>query len=154
MTYDIEFVDLPLQHTAVICGHLATGEIATFIGTAFAEAIAALEGQGLHPTGPPFGRYRPTGEGAFDVEIGFPCSGVVQPRGRVEPSELPQGRAARTLHVGPYGTVGAAYVAATAWVTDQGHEVSSAPWESYLDGPEVPEPRTEVFVPCRPAGTT
>lgn len=154
MTYDIEFVDLPLQHTAVVCDHLTTGQIGTFIGAAFAEVIDALGGQGLHPTGPPFGRYQPTTEGEFDVEIGFPCSGVVQPSGRVEPSELPKGRAVRTLHVGSYGTVGAAYEAAIAWVTVQGNEVSGAPWESYLDGPEVPEPRTEVFVPCRPTGTT
>jgi hypothetical protein len=24
------------------------------------------------------------------------------------------------------------------------------PWECYLDDPEVPAPRTEVFMPCRP----
>jgi hypothetical protein len=29
-------------------------------------------------------------------------------------------------------------------------EACGAPWESYLDGPEVAEPRTEVVVPCRP----
>lgn len=28
---------------------------------------------------------------------------------------------------------------------------AGAPWECYLDGPEVPEPRTGVFIPCVPA---
>ena len=121
MTYEMEFVDLSLQHTAVVYGHLATGEIASFIGAAFGEVIASLDGQGLHPTGPPFGRYRPTGEGQFDVEIGFPCSGVVKPSGRVEPSELPAGRAAHTMHVGAYDGIGAAYEAVIGWLTDQGH---------------------------------
>ena len=44
-----------------------------------------------------------------------------------------------------------AYEAAISWLTDEGCVVTAAPWECYLDGPEVPEPRTEVFVPCEPA---
>lgn len=150
MEYVAEFVDLPRQHTAVVCAHLTTEQIAEFLGRAFGEVIDILNRQGLHPTGEPFGRYRPTADGGFDVEIGFPCSGAVAPSGRVEPSELPEGRAARTLHVGSYDAVAAAYDAAIAWLTDRGYEVTSAPWECYLDGPEVAAPRTEVFVPCAP----
>jgi hypothetical protein len=29
-----------------------------------------------------------------------------------------------------------------------GHRPTGAPWETYLDGPEVPEPRTTVAWPC------
>lgn len=143
----MQFVDLQAQHTAIVCGQIKPEELPEFLGGAFGEVIAALDEQGLHPTGAPFGRYRPT-EGGFDVEVGFPCSDVVKPEGRVEASELPGGRAARTMHVGPYGDVGAAYDAAMSWITDEGCIVTGAPWECYLDGPEVPEPRTEVFIPC------
>ena len=58
---------------------------------------------------------------------------------------------ATTLHVGSYAGVGSAYDAAQQFLTDEGYEVAGAPWESYLDEPGVPEPRTEVFVPCEPA---
>jgi effector-binding domain-containing protein len=150
MTYDIEFVELPHQNTAVVCGHLTTEQIASFVGPAFGEVIDVLGQQGLQPTGAPFGRYRVTGEDEFDVEFGFPCSGVVEPSGRVEPSELPGGPTARTLHVGSYGDVGAAYSAVVTRLTDEGCEITGTPWECYLDGPEVPEPRTEVFFPCAP----
>jgi effector-binding domain-containing protein len=147
MRYEMQFVDLQAQHTAIVCGQIKAEELPEFLGGAFGEVIAALDEQGLHPTGAPFGRYRPT-EGGFDVEVGFPCSDVVKPEGRVEASELPGGRAARTMHVGPYDDVGAAYEAALSWITDEGCVVTGAPWECYLDGPEVPEPRTEVFIPC------
>jgi effector-binding domain-containing protein len=150
MRYETQFVDLQAQQVAVVRGHLVTEEIAEFIGPAFGEVINVLDKQGLHPTGVPFGRYRPTADGGFDVAVGFPSSDVVEPTGRVEPDQLPGGRAARTMHVGPYGDVGAAYEAAIAWLTEEGHEVSADPWECYLDGPEVPEPRTEVFIPCTP----
>jgi effector-binding domain-containing protein len=55
------------------------------------------------------------------------------------------------MHVGDYAGLGAAYEAATAWLTDNGYVVTGEPWECYLDGPEVPEPRTEVFIPCTEA---
>jgi effector-binding domain-containing protein len=150
MRYETQFVDLQAQHAAVVCGHATAEELPDFLGGAFGEVIAALDEQGLHPTGAPFGRYRPV-DGAFDVEVGFPSSDVVKPEGRVEASELPGGRVARTMHVGAYGDVGAAYEAAIGWLTDEGYVVTGAPWECYLDGPEVPEPRTEVFIPCAPA---
>jgi effector-binding domain-containing protein len=150
MRYETQFVDLQAQHTAVVRGHVATEQIPEFLGAAFAEVITVLDKQGLHPTGAPFGRYRPTDTG-LEVAVGFPCSDVVEPLGRVEPDTLPAGRAARTMHVGAYGDVGAAYEASTRWLTDEGCVVAGEPWESYLDGPEVPEPRTEVFIPCESA---
>ena len=147
MRYETEFVDLQAQHTAVVKGHVTTEGLAEFLGRAFGEVINVLDKQELHPTGAPFGRYRAT-DGGFDLEIGFPCSDVVKPEGRVEASELPGGRVARTMHVGSYDDVGAAYEAAMAWLTDEGCVSTGVPWECYLDGPEVPEPRTEVFIPC------
>jgi effector-binding domain-containing protein len=150
MRYETQFVDLQAQQAAVVRGHVRTEEIADFLGGAFGEVINVLDKQGLHPTGAPFARYSQPLDGSFDVEAGFPCSEPVSSEGRVEAAVLPGGRAARTLHVGPYGDVGAAYEAATDWLTEEGHEVAAAPWECYLDGPEVPEPRTEVFIPCAP----
>lgn len=147
MRYETQFVELQSQHTAVVRGHTTTEGIAEFLGPAFGEVINVLDKQSLHPTGAPFGRYRPT-DGGFDVEVGFPCSGVVEAEGRVEPSELPGGHVARTMHVGSYDDVAAAYEAATSWLTDEGCVTTGDAWECYLDGPEVPEPRTEVFIPC------
>jgi effector-binding domain-containing protein len=155
MRYEMQFVDLQSQHAAVVRAHVTLDEMPEFLGGAFGEVIRVLDQQGLHPTGAPFGRYGlPDGtpEGAaFDAEVGFPCNDVVKPEGRVEACELPGGRVVRTMHVGPYGDVGAAYEAAMAWMTDEGYVLEGAPWECYLDGPEVAEPRTEVFIPCTPA---
>ncbi|HEU4512947.1 MAG TPA: GyrI-like domain-containing protein [Nocardioidaceae bacterium] len=148
MRYEMQFVDLQEQHAAVVRAHVTVDEMPEFLGGAFSEVINVLDEQGLHPTGAPFGRYSMPEGGAFDAEVGFPCNDVVKPEGRVEACELPGGRAARTMHVGPYGDVGAAYEAAIGWLTDEGYVVEGLPWECYLDGPEVAEPRTEVFIPC------
>ena len=58
----------------------------------------------------------------------------------------------RTLQVGraeAVGAVAAAYEAGAQWMTENGYEPAGDPWESYLDGPEVAEPRTAVFMPCQ-----
>jgi len=148
--YDVHLDEVRTQPSAVVRARVGVDGIADFLAGAFAEVVAVLERQHLAPAGPPFGRYT-VGDDGFEVETGFPTPGVVAPSGRVVPSELPGGMVATTLHTGAYDRVGDAYEAATDWLTEHGMVASDVPWESYLDGPEVPEPRTEVFVPCRPA---
>lgn len=149
MAYEVVLRELVEQPTAIVCGRLTTSELPAFLGGAFGEVIGVLSQQGLAPAGMPFSRYRPV-DGGFDVEAGFPCSGVVRAQGRVEPSTLPGGPAATTHHVGSYETVGDAYAAVQGWLAEHGRQVVGAPWEHYLDGPEVPpeRTRTDVVFPC------
>jgi effector-binding domain-containing protein len=153
MTYDVHLAEVRTRPAAVVRAHVRTEDIAAFVGGAFAEVMTVLEGQQLTPVGPPFSRYS-VGEDGFEVESGFPTSGAVAASGRVVPSELPGGTVATTLHTGAYDGVGAAYAAAESWLAEHRMVAAGAPWESYLDGPEVAEPRTEVVVPCRPAETS
>ena len=148
LTYDVELVDLQAQQVAVVRGHVTTAEIPAFLGEAFDEVIKTLSAQGLAPAGPPFGRFVPAGDG-FDVEAGFPATGSVTPIGRVVPGELAAGPAARVMHKGRYDGVAGAYQSAVDWVRGHGYVATAPPWETYLDGPEVAEPRTVVCLPCR-----
>ena len=148
MSYVIDLVDLQEQPAAAVRGHVPADGIAGFLGEAFGEVARVTAEQGLRVAGAPFGRYRPTGDGGMDVEAGFPVRGEVTSSGRVEPVILPGGRMARTLHVGDYAQVGAAYAAVQTWLVENGYVGAGEPWESYLDGPDVPQPRTELFFPC------
>lgn len=150
MQYSVERVQLEQQDAAVIRAVVPTAEIPAFLGGAFAEVMQVLDAQGLAPDGPPFGRYEP-GPGTFEIEAGFPCTQPVSPAGRVVPATLPGGQTLLVLHRGPYDGVSAAYQAATDWIAENDWRATAAPWEAYLDGPEVAEPRTIVHVPCSPA---
>ncbi len=55
---------------------------------------------------------------------------------------------ATATHRGDYAAIGATYGALNDWVVANGHVVTGQPWESYLDEPDVPEPRTRVHLPC------
>lgn len=149
MEYHVERVDLEEQPTAVVRGRMSVEGIAEFLGGAFGEVMQALGAQGIQPAGMPFACYVRVPEG-FEVEAGFPASAPVSPVGRVVPSTLPGGPTVLVLHKGPYDAVAAAYAAAEAWLAEHQWAMSGVPWEAYMDGPEVAEPRTIVHVPCRP----
>lgn len=151
MSYEVQVVELPEQPAAVVRAHVAHDGIAAFLGPAFGEVMAAVGTQHAQVAGPPFGRYRPTDDGGWDIEAGFPVTAAISEQGRVHLAYLPGGRAARTLHVGEYQALGAAYEAVTKWLIDNGFVAAGEPWECYLDGPEVASPRTEVYFPFRDA---
>lgn len=150
----VELVESSGQPAAVIRGTVRTEEISAFLGGAFAEILEVLDRQQHPPAGPPFGRFLPAAGEGFDVVAGFPCSGVIQASGRVEPDALPGGYAARILYRGDYAGVGEAYEVLRAWVEQHGYVSTGPAWESYLDGPEVPEPRTVIQLPCRALDST
>jgi effector-binding domain-containing protein len=149
-TYDVTLAELPEQTTAVVHAQVAHDGIGAFIGSAFGEVMGALGRAGEQPVGMPFARYHLTEEG-FDVEAGFPVRRPIDAVGRVKSSNLPGGSVARVIHQGPYDEVAGAYQAAVRWIDENGLVQRDDAWEMYLDEPDVAEPRTEVFVPCRPA---
>ncbi len=147
MTYEITVEERPEQTAAVVRATVRLEELAGFLGQAFGEVAGVLARQGLFPAGPPFGRYRMVDDG-FDAEAGFPSSGPVTPEGHVVPVVLPGGEIAETVHIGSYDGVAAAYGAVMEWLGETGREATADPWELYLDGPEVAQPRTVVCFPC------
>lgn len=149
MISEIEIVQLAPRHAVVVSEDVRHDQIGSFIGRAFGAVMAVLQAQGLSPTGMPFARYEMTADG-FHVEAGFPCEHAAAGDG-VQPIELPGGSAAQVTHTGPYEDLASTYRALEAWMVEHHLVPTSGPWESYLDGPEVAEPRTVVTWPCSPA---
>jgi len=147
MAYDIHLDRRAREPAAVIRGHLAEAGIPAFLGSAFTEVLEVLEHQGVRPSGPPFARYLLLNDG-FAVAAGFPTTAPVAPEGHVEPDVLPGGDVASTVFEGPYEQIAPVYAAMEAWLASHGYEVAGDPWEVYLDGPEVGDPRTVVCFPC------
>lgn len=139
-------VDLRPATTVVVRGHCRLDGIPEFMGVAFGQTAELVTRQGLSFAGPPFGRFERCEDG-FEVEAGFPVLGTPTPVEPVELGNLPGGPTVCLLYQGSYDGLGAAYEAVEQWVVGQGHTPSGPPWESYLDGPDVPNPRTEI---CQP----
>lgn len=145
--YEVRVEERTARPAAVVRAHVPRDDIAAFLSGAFGEVVGTVAQQGASVAGPPFGRWTPDERG-FEVAAGFPVDRPVLASGRVVPDELPAGTVAVTLHTGAYDDVGAAYQAVTAWLAAHRMTVAGEPWESYLDGPDVATPRTEVCMPC------
>jgi effector-binding domain-containing protein len=145
MDYQIEIVEVTQLDTAVVREHVAHDGVGEFLGRAFGEVLGAVGAADI--AGPPFARYVMTDEG-WEIEGGFPVHARVAGSGRVEPSSLPGGMVASTVHVGSYMELGQAYAAIEAWLAKNGYLATGAPWEAYLDEPTVDAPRTLVVSPC------
>lgn len=148
MTYEIAIETIAPQRVAVRTTTCSQAEIGEFIGSALGQVISSITAAGMTPIGAPLARFDMVGD-QFRVEVGFPVEGDAVEG--VDIVAIPGGEAAVTMHVGPYDGVGGAYSAITDWFTEAGQRPAGAPWEEYLDGPEVAEPRTRIVWPCASA---
>jgi effector-binding domain-containing protein len=151
MSYDIEIAERRGRPAIVLHGNVTVDSIPAFVAGAIGATAAVVGLQELTFAGPPFGRYTPKADGSFDVEAGFPVAGSPRPAGEMVVTSLPAGTVAHTVHTGSYDTVGLAYEAVEKWLAEHDYVTAGAPWETYLDEPGVPDPRTEICVPCRRA---
>lgn len=147
MDYQIDVVQREEHQAAVVRGYSDSAHIAEFLGHAFRETATLVEREHLAYAGHPFGRYVPTGDGGFEVEAGFPVDGPATAKDDVEIVMVPGGPAVHTVHVGPYHQIISAYEATSAWARANHFAPVGPPIETYLDGPHVANPRTEVFIP-------
>lgn len=153
MGFEVTVQQAEAQPSISIREHSSVAALPDLMGQAFGELFGYLGETGAQPAGPPFAIYRSVDEADMDVEIGVPVAQPLADRGRIHASELPAGKEAHTLHVGPYDQVVTAYKALEQWLDEHGQEPAGPPREHYLNGPdEVSGPeeyQTEVVWPIR-----
>jgi len=139
------------RSAAVIRLTIPRAEIRSVMGPAIQEVLAVLKEQGLAPAGPVFSHHFRMDPEFFDFHVGVPVEGTVLPAGRVVEGRLPEVKAARAVHLGPYEELGAAWGELQAWVASRGLTPAPDLWESYLTGPESGQDpagwRTELVQP-------
>jgi effector-binding domain-containing protein len=154
MTYQIATHDLEAQPVISIRARHAQGEIPAFLGRSFGELFGQLTILGVTPSGPPLVIYHEFGPTEIDAEVCVPIGRDVTATGTVRTRILPAATVVRTLHVGPYEALGAAYEALNAWVAQQDLAVAGPVQERYLNGPgdtgSPAEYRTEIELPVVP----
>jgi effector-binding domain-containing protein len=147
----IEIVQLASQRAVTVRRTVPQTELGAFFMEIFPKLQGAIRAQGATPAGPRFARYYNGDPTAFDTEAGIPFTGSFMLTGdEMRVSKLPAGRAAKTVHIGPYHTLSLEYRRLEKWLVEEGLRAGEGPWESYLDDEtKIPEKhlRTEVYWP-------
>jgi effector-binding domain-containing protein len=150
---EIKIIQRDEQPTAAVRERVPVSELPQFFDRVYHQTMAALQAQGLHPTGPPFAKYYGVPTDSADVEAGFPASGPVTATDGVVAGTLPGGSVVEAMHVGPYDTMEKTYHEMVAWIAQKGLTPSDVMWETYLSDPQQePDPatwRTQIFWPVR-----
>jgi effector-binding domain-containing protein len=140
------------RNTLAIRTFTPVEKLSEVMGSSYGEIMQVMESLGVQPSGPPFAMYHNMDMSNLDVEMGFPVMKAAQDRGRVKAGKLPGGKAAVTVHVGPYDRIEEAYNRLTAFVNEKGLETESSCYEFYLNDPaETPpdELKTEIYFPVK-----
>ena len=127
MSYQIQLEDFAPCHTAVIRDHVKPAELARFIPAACGEVWKFARSAGLPKPGRHIALYLNDGLVEVGAEISEPFTG----KDRVLCSQLPTGRVATTVHLGPYNQLGNAHAAIRDWCAAHGHCLSGICWEIY-----------------------
>ena len=141
---------------AAIRVRLSIGELGPALAKVWPEVSAWLDERGIAPAGRPLIRYHVIDMPEFEISVGLPIASSAVGDGRIEIGELPAGRYAVLVHVGPFEELVQANADLQLWAADQGVAFDGgdgAPgWagraEFYLTDPmDDPDPlawRTEV----------
>ena len=148
--------ELEAQAVATVRATVDASQVSAQLAVMLPEVMSALAEQGVQPAGPPFSRYHEIDPEAntIDLEAGIPIAAPIEAAGRVQPSELPGGRAAATWHLGSYHELARTYARLEGWMKREGLAARGPFWEVYWTDPGIePDPadwKTEVLWPVQP----
>jgi len=146
--------ELQVQNVLAIRATVSKEQIGAKIGELVPAVFGYVLSKGGQPSGPPFTRYHKAEGDRFEIEVGVPVVEPVAGEGRFETGTLPAGKAAVTLHIGPYEKIEKTHCALEDWMKSQGLTSAAAPWEVYWTDPnQEPDPsklKTEIIWPVKP----
>jgi effector-binding domain-containing protein len=152
MPHHCEIKDQTEQPMLAMRARTSVQQLPETLGKAFGAVMQCLGEVGEHPVGAPFVVYYNMNMEDLDIEAGFPVSRALPGKGDVQPGQLPCGKVATCLHVGPYSEMVAAYEALTQFMKDNGQEPTGVCYEVYLNEPTQTPPQelmTQIVFPLK-----
>lgn len=138
MTSECSIVTVEHQPTVVVKVKVPFAEIPQAQRAARAKIDAGLPALYTGALGRTLTRWLPPSGGALDMEMGTIVTRRIEARGEIVPSELPAGRAAHTVMVGPFDGMGAAWQTLFEWCQAEKLKPAGINWEVYGPTPSDP----------------
>lgn len=154
MSYNCELIEQLARPALAMRARAAVQDLPRVLGEAYGAVMQYLGPLGEAPAGPPYVAYFNEDMQNLDIEAGFPVARPLPGQGKLQAVEIPGGKAASCLYVGPYSDCGPAYEALTKWMRDHGYEPTGVAYEIYLNDPQQTPPealQTQIVFPLKTA---
>jgi AraC family transcriptional regulator len=149
----IEIEDVPSQHVASTRATTIPAEIGQTFGQKIKIVGAFLQRTGAQRPALYIPATSITAQNTSTWRYGAPIDRDVPGDDDVQVHDLPGGRVAAAIHLGPYEGLPETYDALAEWISRQGYEREGAPWEVYITDPgEESDPErweTRIYWPVR-----
>lgn len=140
------------QKTMAIRTFTPMEKLSEVMGQSYGEIMAFMTSNGIATAGPPYAMYHNMDMSNLDVEMGFPVTAAKAGNGRIKAAKLPGGKAAVTMHTGPYDAIGETYNNLAAFMKEKGLTPETSCYEFYLNDPRETPPaelKTEIYFPLK-----
>lgn len=127
-------------------------DIPQAIGQSIFTVMQYAKELGVRPSGAPFAAYHGMAGQYMEMEIGWPFTQSLPGNARIQSGEIPAGRAATCIHIGPYEQLGSARAALNQWVLENGCAATGVAYEFYLHDPRTTPPeklKTKIVFPLK-----
>lgn len=136
MNYTCGLIEQPAQPVLAIRARTAVDNLPQVLADAYKKIMEYLAEMGESPAGPPFTAYYNTDMQNLDVEIGYPVFETLPGKDEIKPGEIPPGKYAVCLHIGPYDKIELAYNALGQWIKERDLVPTGVAYEHYLNDPQ------------------
>ncbi len=152
MSYQVELKDQPAQPVLSVRTRSSVEQLPQLFGKVYGEIMQYLGGLREQPAGPPFAAYYNLDMQNLDIEVGFPVSKRLPGKGEIQAGEIPAGKSASYLYVGPYADCGPAYEAMHKFIAEKGYAPTGVSYEYFMNDPSATpheEPQTLIVLPLK-----
>jgi len=147
MNYEVELVEVESRPLAAVKRATTFADlgrtIRSLLDEVYAFLRAASDSAPVKQTGHNIVLYFDSGA---TIQAGVEVGSTFKSVGPIESASTPFGRAAHTLHIGPYSGLSAAHKATREWCAREGRELKEPCWEVYGDwDADESKLRTDVY---------
>jgi len=152
MKYDCKMVEQPAQPTMTVRTRSSVQNLPQILGPNFVKIRQYIESSGEQMAGAPFVAYYNMDMQDLDIEIGIPVSKKLPDKDEIKACEMPAGKYATVVHIGPFSEMEPTYNALTEWIAKNGYEATGVAYEVYIDDPQktsMAELKTQILFPLK-----
>ena len=145
---DVQLKDVKKQSTLIIKTKSKKADIGKELAKIYPKIFAHLAANKIAPSAP-IALYTTVDGENFEIQAGVVVPEGAKGDGEIVASELPGGRAAFTIHTGPYENLSKTYAVVMDWLKTKGEKMAGPSWEIYVSDPGDTKPealKTEIYV--------